>query len=490
MNLKETEEKVHEAIKDGIVSNLQNLLDNPNDHIQSMRKQGMHDQISFAVALDRVAIVKCLLDNGAEIHNGESMWKSIIQTENSTKIFELCMDGLLLRAHRQNPELTPALVKSLVLRSLEPPKLSFLQLVAMNGSPQMLQALLSYGTEHHFDHGQNKNILHAMISGWKWAGFVQDAGVEKIRLLCEAGAYMGRSTVTGLSIIHAAILHDMSFQAELVRMIINYMNPSCVYDQVSLVSGTDELEYVSPVVRVLTKHGFTTRDNRYDMLNMLFKVGAKRNQLFNEKPIMFTALQQELTWHAHIRRPSCLDVIVHGMDKFDKTKPRNCKYHWMVMQTVLRENPRHASSRNEILKILISEGFDPNEKDFLHGQTPLHYLIDQSLSDYERGDECLVETLLRCETVDVGVVDNRGQDMLKLVRSRIHDWKMSPLIYNLLYLKAEELIAKRDAFTLALHERLGAHSRVQILGAEMIGTIAGGDHFCHIPHPDTVFQTS
>jgi hypothetical protein len=475
--------------------------------MKSILKQGMHDQITYAVALDRVAIVQCLLDNGAEMHYTESMWKSIIRRNDSTKMFELCMDGLLLRAQKEKPDLTPSRLKELVLRHLEPYEISFLQRVATTGTPSMLKAFLGYGTEYHFDHGRNKNILHVMISGWNHGDCTpcfQQARIEKFRLLCEVGAYVGPSTETGFGIIHAAILQDMTYQAELVRLVINCMHPSSVHEQVSMISGTDELEvpdalkYVTPVVRVITKHELTMRDNRYDMLDILFKLGAKRNQLLDGQPIMFAALHDELTSHYHIRRPSCLDVIIDGMDKFDKKIPVNCEYNWMVMQTVRRENPRHASSRNVTLQILLSNGFDPNERDFLYGQTPLHYLIEEHICEYDKADECLIETLLRCETIDVNIVDMSGQNVLQYVKSQMDAWHesplesvfdMSPLIYGLLYLKAEESIAKRDAFTLALHERLGAESHAQILSPEMIGIISGTDHFCHLPHPSTVFPT-
>ena len=493
--------KMENAIRVGSIQGVQLALKDGVDINQSVYSDDHASPLRIAVNFKRPDIVKKLLVEGALVDNNYKMWRSAIRNVYSTDIFEYMIDSLRdqlstsSNAPLEGSALTVALWEYLQPSgSLDSAEFSFIDDVAVYGSPAMLSRMLFHGIPVNTSN-EPAGVIYKLLKNW--GGYepthphhYEQFNIEKVRLLILAGANM--HPIPGeLSSLQIAIDICQGLRCDLVRLILE--TRTCDINIEYFVHGSQygtlrrglmlqpRPVFVQNICRFISN---PCNDNRVATLVTLLEQGADFTKMWRGLSPLFLALERELK-HEYSPQVSVLDALLEHMTVEQVQMPATSDFQSLVLQTLQPGN-----SRPRTLEKLLAAGADQNTVDGPTGVTPLYYLMSRLLeqNEVDNEEQQLILILIQSPGLDFFKKIRDGVTVLDLVNGRIADWNMGIEIYTIFHrIVTENYQIARECFSMALHKNVGPDSSVAILPPDIITSILDRKHYFLIPDVDDVF---
>ncbi|KAJ1490275.1 hypothetical protein T484DRAFT_2018823 [Baffinella frigidus] len=298
--------------------------------------------------------------------------------------------------------------------------------------------------------------LNTILRNWgEGRGDWDKRNTAKVRVLIEAGAIMCPYPSDGPSILQLAVDVDKTQGAVLVRLVLDTdevhgINVESAFGGFGAISTP--LEQI-----VTTKYGWRSpRDNRKEITEQLIESGAVYTRMTHSGvSILSLTLERELDALEDAQSVSMLDVLLAYMTPSEVRMPATTSHGSLVMQAVARGGRKYERPTSVVLEKLLANGADASAVDGPSGQTPLYYLVAESLRPLymqrnEYHNEKAVVQLLQ-GGADIFRENADGQNVVDLVAANASNWTMQKDTYQLLYDTAMRRQNNLEAFGMALH---------------------------------------
>jgi hypothetical protein len=427
------------------------------------------------------------------------MWETALSYRYSTDLFLQLFHALTARlVVKHNNQLLGAPLAAVVWHYIEQGRRtkhgvtrSLLEMVLCSSTAQMLSLVLYYGIEVN-PVDMPGVALNTILHNWGHERCESERyNTEKVRILIEAGAIMCPYPSDGPSLLQLAVDVDKTWNAELVRLILDT-------DEVHGINAEsafgDRGAIVTPLEQIVTMECNNMRDdNRTDITTQLVESGAVYTRMTHSgASVLSLALKRELDASEDAYRISMLDVLLTHMTPSEVRMPATTSHGSLVMQAVAKGGRKYDRPTSVVLAKLLARGADASAVDGPSGQTPLYYMVAQSLrpgsyspSRVEDNEKAVVQLLQG--GADIFRENADGKNVVDLVAAQPSNWTMKKDTYQLLYDTAMRRQNNLEAFGMALHPHVGAMSKVSVLPPEMMHKIMNGTYFSVLPSVQDMF---
>ena len=505
MNMQHLNEALSDAICIGSIRGIQLAIDDGVDINKPIGSQDDRSPLHLAVNFGRPNIIQHLLRSGAVVDNNCKMWTTAINNQYSTDVFEYLLSSLREAissgGHLEGPKLNAA-----VWEYLQPSSsFSFIDHVAIHGSPAMLSRMLFNGIPVNKSN-EPGGVMYALLKNWNQYKTDHEYryfsyNIEKARLLIQAGASVD-SRPGELSALQIAVGLKQGLDCDLVRLILetgNYGHIDSEYVAHGDPHGSLRRSMFTQPRSVLV-HNICRNideyhsDNRASIMSALIEHGANCTHMWMGISPLFLALERELDSRDSMR-VSVLDVLLAHMTKHDVKMPATSSGRSLVLQTLL---PGYSSkSKSDTLEKLLAAGADQNAIDGPTGETPLYSFMSRILQQgmgvysppaYSDLISRLMFILLQNPDLDVFRKNRDGSTVIDLVNENIHEWHMGRPLYELFHrIVMKRYEDARRCFAMALHEKIGPASKVSDFPPEMMHAVLDMKHYYLLPDVCDVF---